>query len=117
MGAKRGHSSAVLLFVAKFSARFLQPFLLDQIPGKGILVMPILEEAMILPTPSSNESELHQRAKQLLANQPYRCLQTVNCEYSTGSLILRGRLPTIHLIELTPFVRIDNRIEVAESTH
>jgi hypothetical protein len=77
-----------------------------------------MPEAPVLPT----DAEILERAEKLLAQHPYRAVQYVICEAESGSLILKGRVPTYHLkqmaqaavTELCALARIDNRIEVPE---
>ena len=70
------------------------------------------------------EIPISELARQKLRQHPNRALKKISCEFKDGVLILRGRLPSFYLKQVTQEIvvrldgieRIDNQIEVIRET-
>lgn len=72
------------------------------------------------PPPDELQQAVAQAAESRLRSNPYLALKTVSCQYSDGTLTLRGSLPSYYLKQVAQCVvgdvegvrKVNNQIEV-----
>jgi hypothetical protein len=79
---------------------------IDMDSATHVMPVPALQPTVAVPARAPQSRRIAGAVQRQLQQSPYRSIRTLQCEYESGALVLRGSLPTFYLKQLAQSIAL-----------